>query len=306
MAINVQNPGSPLPGYHHGTAGADHYVGNSSSDLFMLSVNDDVLDTIDGGRGTDTLSYQYADRAVRVTMGDPGETGHTEADFLVFRFFNPQTGRVHERFETQTVTEFTSIENVTGSNFGDTIIGNSGANKLEGLGGFDQIRAGAGNDVIIGGRGRDTLFGDDDTGPRGADTFVFTSFTDSSTAPVLSSQLIPGTNNGFDPTVGLDAIMDFEVGIDKIDLSAIDANATQAGDQAFKFLGVFPDENASNKFTGQAGELYAIEFDSPEQQVPTAFTIIYGDIDGDRQVDFSMDVYTPFSIESISANDFLL
>ena len=50
-----------------------------------------------------------------------------------------------------------NIEDVTGSNLGDTIIGDAGDNKIDGGGGDDHIFGGAGANVINGGDGNDTI-----------------------------------------------------------------------------------------------------------------------------------------------------
>lgn len=81
------------------------------------------------------------------------------------------------------------IENAKGGKGDDLIVGNDANNILEG---------GDGNDVIHGGRGWDKLWGG-----KGADTFVYGSPTDSSMFN------------------GVDTIMDFESGKDKIDVSGI-------------------------------------------------------------------------------------
>ncbi|ESR25656.1 Alkaline phosphatase [Lutibaculum baratangense AMV1] len=61
-----------------------------------------------------------------------------------------------------------SIENLVGSNFGDTLAGDAGANTLHGLGGNDTLNGGAGNDTLYGGDGDDRLIGG-----LGNDVFVF-------------------------------------------------------------------------------------------------------------------------------------
>lgn len=104
------------------------------------------------------------------------------------------------------------IENAVGGSGADRIIGNEAVNRLSGN---------AGNDVLIGGGGADVL-----TGGAGADTFTFLSIADS------------GTNER-------DRIVDFASGVDRIDLSAIDANLSIAGDQAFTQV---------TRFSGRAGE----------------------------------------------------
>ncbi|WJM81974.1 serralysin family metalloprotease [Pectobacterium brasiliense] len=82
-----------------------------------------------------------------------------------------------------------TIENAIGGSGNDIIIGNDANNILNG---------GAGDDVIYGGGGADTL-----TGGAGKDIFVYASASDSS------------YKNGYD------TITDFQRGIDKIDLSAL-------------------------------------------------------------------------------------
>src|SRR5204862_128418 len=84
-------------------------------------------------------------------------------------------------------------------------------------GGNNVLIGGDGNDRITGGGGADTL-----TGGSDADTFVYAALTDS--APATA-----------------DTIIDFEHLIDHIDLSAIDANSSLSGNQAF----VFGDQNAN-------------------------------------------------------------
>ncbi|MGY2291891.1 serralysin family metalloprotease [Pseudomonas sp. SDO528_S397] len=81
-----------------------------------------------------------------------------------------------------------TIENAIGGSGNDILIGNDAANVL---------RGGDGNDILYGGGGADKLWGG-----NGADTFLFTQSSDS-------------TPRAFDQ------IMDFQSGIDKIDVTAI-------------------------------------------------------------------------------------
>jgi Ca2+-binding RTX toxin-like protein len=102
------------------------------------------------------------------------------------------------------IDTLTAFENLTGSSHDDVLTGNSAANVLTG---------GDGNDILNGGSGADTLIGG-----LGNDTFVFKVLADSSPAAP-------------------DTIDDFIHGSDKIDLSALDANLSVAGNQAFSFGG---------------------------------------------------------------------
>src|SRR5262249_37319852 len=83
---------------------------------------------------------------------------------------------------------------------------------------METIHGGTGNDTLSGGLGGDYLFGD-----AGADVFQYTAVEES------QAIVINGVNQ-------LDQIVDFTQGQDKIDLSAIDANPTLDGDQAFVFV----------------------------------------------------------------------
>lgn len=111
-----------------------------------------------------------------------------------------------------TIANGVVIENATGGTGDDKITGNSVANKLIGNAGKDVVKGGAGADILTGGLDRDTL-----TGGTGADIFNF-----DSTKEVSSGS-------------SADTITDFTHGTDYIDLSGIDANTRNTGDQAFIF-----------------------------------------------------------------------
>jgi Ca2+-binding RTX toxin-like protein len=133
------------------------------------------------------------------------------------------------------------IENLSGSQGSDSLYGNAGANILQGWNG---------NDLLVGRAGKDTL-----TGAAGADRFTFAALGDS----------VIGAN--------ADRITDFSHAQgDRIDLAAIDARTTVAGDQAFSFIG-------AGLFTGVAGQL-RFAFTSP------GITTVAGDINGDKVSDF--------------------
>lgn len=95
----------------------------------------------------------------------------------------------------------------------DKLFGGDNNDMLWGDEGHDMLNGGQGNDTLVGGKGADVM-----TGGEGEDVFAFNSIADS-------------------PTIGKhDLITDFQHGIDKIDLSTIDANMLKAGDQAFEFV----------------------------------------------------------------------
>lgn len=130
----------------------------------------------------------------------------------------------------------------------------------------------AGADTITGGGGIDRL-----TGGLGDDRFVFTSIGDS--RPLLisadQSKEMP------------DLIRDFYSGEDKIDLSAIDAIAGTAANDAFTFIG-------SAAFSNRAGELRVV--------VEHGAANIYADVDGNGVADMQISVLGTVPL----ASDFIL
>ena len=142
---------------------------------------------------------------------------------------------------------------INGSGGNDTLTGRGGADRLLGGSGNDTIKGGAGNDVIIGNSGADTL-----SGGSGSDVFSFAALGDSS-ASSLSTR---------------DKIIDYEHGLDHIDLTGLDANTGLSGDQAFTFIG-------EGLFTGTAGEL-RIDYRDP------ATTKVFADVNGDGAADFAL------------------
>lgn len=137
-----------------------------------------------------------------------------------------------------------------GGNLRDVVRGYGGNDYLDGNGGNDVLRGGSGNDRIEGGLGRDFLYGE-----AGADTFIYRSVKESTTA-----------------TSGRDTIFDFTKQ-DRIDLHFMDANSTKSGNQEFEFIG-------TKAFSGEAGEL---RFEKKASD-----TYIYGDVNGDGKADFAI------------------
>lgn len=175
-----------------------------------------------------------------------------------------------------TITE--GADRVAATAGDDWLRGRGGDDSLIGLAGHDALDGGAGNDRLFGGPGRDSLTGGDGddwlhggtgddwllggqgqdrmTGGPGADVFVF--------RRIDASPVQPGR---------LDRITDFTPGLDRIDLGGLDADATQPGDQAFRFIG-------TAAFSGTAGEL--------RLQVLPDRAVLRADTDGDRQADWAL------------------
>jgi serralysin len=219
-----------------------------------------------GGRGDDVLIGGAGDDILRGGAGDDILRGGPGDDIL---FGGPGNDRL---------IGGAGADVLRGGGGNDRLIGGPGNDRLIGGPGNDVLRGGGGNDVLIGGKGDDRLFGGpgDDrliggpgvnllVGGDGADTFVFRSAHHSS--PDMT-----------------DTIRDFVSGVDTIDLRAIDANVTMAGNQAFSFIG-------SDPFSHTAGEL-TFRNDS-----------LLGDTNGDGQAD--LQIYF-VGVTMLTDSDFLL
>nr|WP_321979751.1 polysaccharide lyase family 7 protein [uncultured Cohaesibacter sp.] len=192
-------------------------------------------------------------------------------------------------------------DRLLGENGNDTIYGDGGNDKLYGEEGDDLLHGGSGNDRINAGEGDDTLYGGvgkddlrggqgDDTlyggdgddklfghsgddvlvGREGADTLIGSSGADKFVLESIDDSTVDVS--------GRDLFKDFDLTEgDIIDLSTIDANSTVSGDQAFSFIG-------ENAFSGVAGEL--------RTEVDGSIQTILGDVDGDGDADFAVDVRT--------------
>jgi len=128
--------------------GNDILNGGNGNDTLEGGGGDDILageggsDTLDGGDGIDTASYETSTNRVIINLAaSTNSSGHATGD------------------------TFISIENLTGSNFGDTFTGDGGDNVIDGGVGADVLSGFNGDDTLLGGAGRDVL-----TGGAGADT----------------------------------------------------------------------------------------------------------------------------------------
>ena len=158
--------------------------------------------------------------------------------------------------------ELVNIENVTGSSRNDTIKGNADGNVLSGLAGDDLLIGRNGNDTLRGGTGIDVLIGG-----NGDDVYDFNNINELGSTGATT-----------------DLIRGFATG-DRIDISGIDANDSQAGNQAFTIAA---------SLTG-AG-LITISQNA-------ARTIIRGSIDADADAEFVIVLDAP---TALTAADFIL
>lgn len=235
-----------------GNAVANRLTGGAGNDLLQGGAGNDRLvggagnDTLHGGMGADTIIYAGAAVvSVNLSRANAQTTGHG----------------------TDVIT---GVENITGGSANDVLTGSATANilngalgndRLFGAAGNDLLQGEAGNDILEGGGGADRLVGgqgaDHLTGSLGADIFIFRTLSDSTAANSTR-----------------DTITDFTAAQgDRIDLSALDAHADMAGNQAFVFIG-------TSGFTGVSGQL--------SYRVAATGIVIAADVDGDSRADFTI------------------
>lgn len=236
--------------------GNDTYVG-----LGFGSFSSDLADQVYGGTGADTFVVQTFRSQYYGGIGNDtfhsvgwantfnGGTGSDTISYLP-RSDDTTSGVTVDLGAGLAQTRATrqehliSIENVIGSNNNDAIFGSNGANKITGAQGFDEM-----------------------TGRGGADQFVFRAAADARVS-----------------TENVDIIVDFSrAQNDKINLHAMDANTTTAGNQDFQLI--------STGFTRHAGEL---RFDGD---------FVQGDINGDGRADFQIYMN---NVNAMQATDFIL
>lgn len=171
-------------------------------------------------------------------------------------------------------------DQVVGDGGDDRLIGAGGRDRLSGGGGDDFLNGGSGDDLLVGGAARDRLVGGDGDdrldGGAGDDRLEGRAGRDVLSGAGGADLLIGG--EGVDrfvfelarhstPTAP-DRIEDFERGVDRIDLSAIDVVSDGiAGDNTITFIGAARFSNTAAELRFSAGRLE-------------------GDLDGDGRADF--------------------
>jgi Ca2+-binding RTX toxin-like protein len=235
-----------------GGLGADSLFGGSGNDQMS---GGDGNDTLDGGTGADTMigglgnDVYYVDNVFDVTTEAVGE-GYD----IVRASVSWTLGDNLEGLELQGSGNI----NGTGNSLSNIITGNSGNNTLSGGAGVDTIDGGAGADTIIGGTGNDIL-----RGGLGADTFA-----------VLQESVGQAT-------IEVDQIFDFSTAEgDRLDLSAIDADASLAGDQAFSLVSAFS-HVAGQMTLSFSGGITTLKLDVNGDGIADYQMKINGDVTGD-------------------------
>lgn len=168
-----------------GARGNDTLVGGDGDDTLFGGFDDDVLrgeaqnDRLDGGRGVDRHFGEDGNDTIIGGAGADENNGGAGIDLVDYSAGNAAvalnllTGGTQGNANGDT---FSGIEQVFGTNSGDTIIGDGADNLLSGFDGDDRLEGGDGRDTLNGGSGNDILVGQNGAdrlvGNGGSDTLV--------------------------------------------------------------------------------------------------------------------------------------
>jgi Ca2+-binding RTX toxin-like protein len=209
-----------------GRAGDDQLWGGRGRDTVRGGGGDDLLvetvmagDDLFGGKGFDTawINFRHGVAAVAdfsaageasVNIGGGVLIGSIEQ--LVLQLTDHADSILLGDYLTSTLRARDGDDTIAGAASAEFLAGEDGDDLLSGGAGDDRLYGGKGDDTISGGEGKDYF-----RGGAGADRFIMT---------------------------GEDGATDFIDDLteaDVIDLSALDADSTQAGDQAFVLVQAF-------------------------------------------------------------------
>ncbi|MEJ5992284.1 M10 family metallopeptidase C-terminal domain-containing protein [Ramlibacter sp. PS3R-8] len=254
MQAFAETSGDTQETYAFVLSGNDVVTGSDAADTLAGYGGNDKInggagrDGMLGGAGNDSYVVDNAlDKVYETTTRSSGvDAGGMDVVKAYVSFTLSQ-------FVEKLILTGTAAINGTGNAGDNAIIGNGAANTLAGGGGADLLISGDGDDVLRGGSGRDT------TGGEGEDTFDFNLDTDSGATRTT-----------------WDTVKDFANGLDKIDLSTIDANALEDGNQAFMYAG----SGSWGAGAAGAGVLRCV--------VMAAGVVLYGNTDADIDPEFAI------------------
>ncbi|WP_170760418.1 M10 family metallopeptidase [Ruegeria lacuscaerulensis] len=294
-----------------GGTGKDTMYGGSGADNFVF-FDYDGKDIINGGDGVDWLRYNGTS-AVTVDLSDTAaqDTGYgldtitkienvqgtTKDDQITG---NASDNRLEGHAGNDTLDGQDGKDSLIGGSGNDDLSGGGGKDILNGGDGNDTISGGYGLDIMVGGAGVDVLNGDGGidflNGDNGADTLIGGLGRDTMTGGQgLDTFVFNAINESGATAADADVIKDFQQGVDKIDLSAIDASTVLASDDAFIFNGTV------RAGTSDEGEVFYVKKDGIGTDNDR--TLVLVDTDGDKYPE--MIIYLN-GLYDLTEDDFIL
>jgi Ca2+-binding RTX toxin-like protein len=249
--------------------------GTAAVDWVLRFDGADATDFPGGAPLAGTVRFAAGEASQTIEVAVKGDTANEGDEQFLVELTDPSAGTELGK-ATATGTIRNDDAGLTGTAKADTLTGTEGDDVLTGLAGDDVIFGGRGNDTLYGNAGSDTLDGgagfDVLNGGNGSDRFVFASAADASPDGPRYDEV-----RAFARAAG-----------DKIDLSAIDADAATEADEAFTF-------NGGGELTG-AGEIRVERFEGD--------LLVTGSTDADAEAEFAFVVTT--GLTNLRVGDFIL
>jgi Ca2+-binding RTX toxin-like protein len=221
----------------NGGGGSDYLVGLGGNDFLNGGTG---MDYLRGGAGDDLYLVDSLGDVVFENGGEGDDRVASSSNYIL------AAGVEVETMGTANADSMATLH-LTGNEFGQSIYGSAGVNWLSGGGGADYLVGLGGDDILWGGGGDDNL-----AGGAGSDIFTF-----------LYGE-------------GVDTILDFVSGVDKINLGNLYLDAGQLA-----FIGSDP-------------------FSGVQRQGRFANGVFELDVNGDKIVDFAVNVHG-----TLAATDFV-
>jgi len=257
----------------YGGTGANNLYGGSGSDWFIMSargagLSDDYIADFEFDIDRiDVVTWGVSDfsQIQALLKNDTDGNAYFNAYFSGYNHFVTVNQVSSTQLETGDFVFSTAAGGQkNGTGYDDVVFGSRYVDTLNGGAGQDILLGGVGNDTLYGGVGNDTLIGglgvDRLNGSTGADSFKFNFTTESVTA-------------------GSDIILDFTPDVDVIDISGIDARTTQAGNQAFAFIGTAAFTAAGQVHYFFSGNYTVVQLNTNTDAAAEAQIMISGRID---------------------------
>jgi Ca2+-binding RTX toxin-like protein len=193
-----------------GTVVADTLFGEADDDLIEglsgddFLVGDDGSDTLLGGEGDDTLSGERGSNKIN------GGPGNDRADYRFADAVDADLERGTAMNGNRGTDTLIHIEDLMGSEYGDTLAGDAGANYLRGRNGDDLILGRGGNDFIRGNDGNDTL-----NGGAGFDDISYF-YVEAAITANLKTGIVQDGTGGTDNLISIEDINGSDVGDDTL------------------------------------------------------------------------------------------